>query len=148
MVLSIQFYLWHIFTQVVLQWRSRAPSQCKDVLSGHGDFHYEYRTVVRPSYLYNGNPYTDKTTSSYWDPVIYMMHADPLSIVLWLNVNQRGLLKRQPNKKRNNYAFIAYLDVIITLLSLIVFAGKLQWQWNWQLLYICAGRSQFSTTGF
>ena len=31
------------------------------------DFHDKDKTVVRPSYLYNGNTYTGKTTSLYWD---------------------------------------------------------------------------------
>ena len=31
------------------------------------DFHDKDKTVMRPSYLYNGNPYTGKNTSLYWD---------------------------------------------------------------------------------
>ena len=30
-------------------------------------FHCKEKTAVRPSYLYNGNSYTDKTASFYWD---------------------------------------------------------------------------------
>ena len=38
---------------------NKAPSQYKDRLSKYGEFHYkDTETVVRPSYLYNGNPYT------------------------------------------------------------------------------------------
>ena len=44
----------------------RAPSQCKDGLSRYDDFHYKDKTVVRWSYLYNGNLYTDNMTSLYW----------------------------------------------------------------------------------
>ena len=33
----------------------------------YGDSHYKDKTVVRPSYLYNGNPFTGTATSSYWD---------------------------------------------------------------------------------
>ena len=39
----------------------------KDGLSRYEDFHYKDETVVRPSYLYNGNSYTGKTTPLYWD---------------------------------------------------------------------------------
>ena len=31
------------------------------------DFHYKGKTIVKPSYLYNGNPYTCKMASLYWD---------------------------------------------------------------------------------
>ena len=40
-----------------------APSQYKDSLSMHGDFHYKDMT----SYLHNGNSYTDKTSFLYYD---------------------------------------------------------------------------------
>ena len=33
----------------------------------YGGFSYKGKAVVRPSYLYNGNPCTDKTTPLYWD---------------------------------------------------------------------------------
>ena len=49
---------------------TRASSQYKDGLSRYVDFHYMYKdeTVFRPSHLYyNGNPYTGKTASLYWD---------------------------------------------------------------------------------
>ena len=36
-------------------WR---PSQYKDNLSWCGYFHYEHKTVMRPSYFYNGNLFT------------------------------------------------------------------------------------------
>ena len=41
----------------------RAQSQYKDCLSGYVDFCYKNKTVVRPSFLYNGNAYTGKTVS-------------------------------------------------------------------------------------
>ena len=31
------------------------------------DFHHKDKTVVKPSYLYNGNPYTGKTVYLYCD---------------------------------------------------------------------------------
>ena len=39
----------------------------KMVVFRYGDFHYQDRTVVRPSYLWNGNSYTGKMPSLYWD---------------------------------------------------------------------------------
>ena len=39
----------------------------KGRLSKCGDFHYENKTAVRTSYLSNGNHYTGKTTSLYWN---------------------------------------------------------------------------------
>ena len=44
---------------------SWAPSQFKDSLSKCGYFHHKDKTVMRPSYLYNGNPYAGE--SLYWD---------------------------------------------------------------------------------
>ena len=38
-----------------------ALSHYKDHLSSYGDFHHKDKTVVRWSFLYNGNPHTDKT---------------------------------------------------------------------------------------
>ena len=50
----------------MLQPRHQGPSQYKDVLSEYGDFHYKDKMVSQPSYLYNGNSFTGKT-SLYWD---------------------------------------------------------------------------------
>ena len=41
--------------------------QYKDRLSWYRDSHYNDKTVVRPSFLYNGNLYTCKIASIYWD---------------------------------------------------------------------------------
>ena len=38
---------------------TRTLSQYKNRLSRYGDFHYKDKTAARPSYLYNGNSYTD-----------------------------------------------------------------------------------------
>ena len=43
------------------------PSQYKERISGYADFHYKDKAIVRPSYLYNWNSYTGKTTSLYRD---------------------------------------------------------------------------------
>ena len=40
--------------------------QYKDHLSRFRNSFYKYKTVVRPSYLYNVNPYIDKTLTLYW----------------------------------------------------------------------------------
>ena len=46
-----------------------APSQYKDGLSRDRNCHDKGKAVVRPSYLYNGNSYTGKTTSILrWAP--------------------------------------------------------------------------------
>ena len=42
-------------------------SQYKDSLSRYSDSHYKDKLVVRLSNLFNGNPYTGKMTSLYWD---------------------------------------------------------------------------------
>ena len=42
-------------------------SSYEDHLSRYGDFHYKNKTVMRLCYLYNGNSFTGKTTSFYWD---------------------------------------------------------------------------------
>ena len=42
-----------------------APSQYKDRLSRYEDLHYNNKLVVRPSYLYSGNPYTGKMIFVY-----------------------------------------------------------------------------------
>ena len=43
------------------------PLQNKDSFSKHGNFHCKHKTVVRQSYLNNGNSYTGKTASLYWN---------------------------------------------------------------------------------
>ena len=45
----------------------RAMSQYTGVFFMYGDVHYKDETVVRPSHLYNGNLYSSKMTSLYWD---------------------------------------------------------------------------------
>ena len=44
-----------------------APSQYKDGQSRYGNSHCKDKAVVRPFHLYNGNPYTGKTASLFWD---------------------------------------------------------------------------------
>ena len=67
----------------------RAPSQYKDGLSRYGDFHYKDKTVVRLSYLYNGNSYTGKTAFVYWDCtdpciLIYALYPQHICIMVQL----------------------------------------------------------------
>ena len=45
--------------------RSGPGLNMKTVFPRYGDSHYKDETFMRPSYLYNGNPYTGKTTSLY-----------------------------------------------------------------------------------
>ena len=56
-----------------------SPSQYKDCLSRYKDFHYEEKTDVRPSYLYNGHSYTAKTTCLFWDP-------PSITKIMWLYI--------------------------------------------------------------
>ena len=67
--------------------RNRAPSQYEDDLSKYGHFRDKDETVVRPSYLYDGNPYTGKTPSLSEDMVlIYFSSRNiPVSEQEWLN---------------------------------------------------------------
>ena len=46
-------------------------SLCKDSLPRYGDFHYKNKTILKPSYIYNGNSFTGKTTFLYWDGPLY-----------------------------------------------------------------------------
>ena len=54
----------------------RAPSQYKGPLSWYRDSHYKDETVIRPSYLYDGNLYSGKTVPLYWNGPM------PLSILI------------------------------------------------------------------
>ena len=47
-----------------------ATSQHKDRLFQVCVSHDKFETVVRPYYLYDGNAYTDKTASLYWDALL------------------------------------------------------------------------------
>ena len=42
----------------------------KSVFHGIGYSYHEDKTVVRPSYLYNSNPYTDKAKFLYWNDLL------------------------------------------------------------------------------
>ena len=46
-----------------------APTKYKDCLSMYGYSHYQDKTIniMRPSNLFDGNSYTGKTASLYWD---------------------------------------------------------------------------------
>ena len=67
-------------------------SQYKNHLSRYGDSHYKDKKVVRLSYIYNGNSYTDKMTSLYW--------ISPLMFFFWsphLKYIQQKMLYTPPN---------------------------------------------------
>ena len=57
-------------------WRLWALTQYKNDLSRCGNFHYKDKTVVGPSYLYNGKSNTDGTTSLYWDGPLFSLCLD------------------------------------------------------------------------
>ena len=49
-------------------WEQVRTGPCLNIKTGlprYRYYHYKDKTVVRPSYLYNGNSYTGKTTSLY-----------------------------------------------------------------------------------
>ena len=53
---------------VIFRYSSTKKSfQYKNRLFGYGYFQYKNNTVVRPSYLYNGNAYAGRKASLYWD---------------------------------------------------------------------------------
>ena len=57
---------------------------------GYRDPHYKPKTVWRPSHVYNGNPYTDKTASSWIEAQPELHHSCVsvcLSIVSSLSIN-------------------------------------------------------------
>ena len=39
----------------------------KTIFPRYGDSHVKHKTALRPSYLYHGDPYTDKSVSFFWD---------------------------------------------------------------------------------
>ena len=63
----------------------RSLFQYKDCLSWNRDFHYIYKTVMRPFYLYNGNYYAGLTKILYWtDPLIaWYLHIDLQQTHCW-----------------------------------------------------------------
>ena len=63
----------------------RVLFQYKDSLSRYGDSHYEDKRVSRPSFLYNGNPYTGKTGSLYWDSPLFTCLPECYFIVYFLS---------------------------------------------------------------
>ena len=56
--------------------RNEGPCWYKDCPIMNGDFHHNDKTVVRPSYVYDGNSYTDKTRSLYWDSLRWIESYD------------------------------------------------------------------------
>ena len=58
----------HVVNQVQSVQPGPASLWMKSVfLFRYGDYHYKDKSVLRPSYLCNGNSYTGKMASSYWD---------------------------------------------------------------------------------
>ena len=61
-----------IFRIPTSHWYSGPRLNIKTVFPRHGDSHVKDRTVTRPSYLWHGDPYTDKT-SLYWDSPLVIL---------------------------------------------------------------------------
>ena len=59
-----------VFITVVAE-VSPALSQYKDGLSIYWDFRHKDKTMVRPSYLYNGNSGAGETAFLYWDNLMF-----------------------------------------------------------------------------
>ena len=60
-----------------------ALTHYKDRLSGYGGFYYKDKTVVRPSHLYHGNPYTGNIyieTAPFWPPGVlgFLSRSQPI----------------------------------------------------------------------
>ena len=64
------------------------------VFSWNGDFHYKDKMVVRPSYLYNWNPYNDETMSQYWN------HPSVHTEAHWTEASY-GFMLDSPHKQTN-----------------------------------------------
>ena len=64
---GLMMSLTNILTNHSFRWTLRALFQYNDRLSMYGDPRDKDKTVVRPSYLYYGDPYIGMTASSYWD---------------------------------------------------------------------------------
>ena len=63
----LRYFFYKIVGWNYFDWNHpKGPSQYKDRLSKYMEFHYKDKMAVTVL-LYNGNPYTGKTTSLYWD---------------------------------------------------------------------------------
>ena len=79
----------------------RVLFQYKDCPSRYGDYHYKDKTVIRPSYLYNGNPCVGKMASWY----------------------QSG----PPGSYLNKFLFPCFLSVCTLLLSALLSLSPMFW---------------------
>ena len=66
------------------------PFQYRDHLSRYGDSHCKGKTVVSPYCIYNGNFYTSKMASLYWNgPMVFICkHIISNGIFNWLLIIQ------------------------------------------------------------
>ena len=67
-------------TVFILRWGPGPHLNIKTVFSRYRNFHYEYKMVVRLSYIYNGNSYTGKMTSLYWASTQVMSYLKILNL--------------------------------------------------------------------
>ena len=81
-LLTICLYLYVAFVDNIPVWMcSWVHFQYQALLFRNRDSHYKDKTVVRLSYLYNGNSYTGKIASLYWDG-----HLDITTVLLLCKV--------------------------------------------------------------
>ena len=98
-----------------------APSQYKDLLSRYMDFHYEDKTVVRPSYHPNGNSQTGKA---------YLYKDEPLdfgSLLVCFSCEVLGIRKMVNLKGKVITQGNAFWD-IGCLLPFIIFMTEIPYE--------------------
>ena len=90
----------------------RKVSQSHEIISIQRRFiqvwvlHYKDWTVVRPSYLYNGNSYTSKTASLYWDgSQVSCKSVRWYPTLQWRHDKRDGVSNYQPHKCSLNRLF-------------------------------------------
>ena len=79
MTKSLYKFVWTPFVCVFVvshfqvQW---AGDLLKKTISMYMEFQYKHNTLVKPSYLYNENPFTGKMASFYWNgyQISYLTH--------------------------------------------------------------------------
>ena len=65
--------------------------------SRHGYFHHKDKTVAIPSHLYQGNPYTGKMSSLYWDTpwARYVQFVDLILNRSWNTIQQKVVMQHE-----------------------------------------------------
>ena len=68
------------------------PVSIEKCLTRYSDSHYKDQTVIRPSYLYNGNLYAGKTASLYQDNRLTVVMMSTFSALAALEVTMSSAL--------------------------------------------------------